>query len=79
MMLPRIMILSLLYMIIVIIITDVVVIMIIQHTFDNGKSSIKLFLRVMQIKGKLLLRVKTGYKMRKFAKIPTELSPKFNE
>ena len=49
-----------------------------QFTFDIGKSAIKLFLRVMQIKGKLLLSVNTGYTLRNFARTVTECSLKFN-
>ncbi len=44
----------------------------IQFTFDIGKSASKLFLSVMQIKGKLLLSVNTGYKLRNFARTVTE-------
>lgn len=41
-------------------------------TFDMGKSAIKLFLSVIHIKGKLLLSVNTGYKLRNFARTVTE-------
>ena len=49
-----------------------------QFTFDIGKSAIKLFLRVIHIKGKLLLSVNTGYRLRNFARMATECSLKFN-
>ena len=49
-----------------------------QFTFDIGKSAIKLFLSVMQINGKLLLSVNTGYKLRNFARTTMECSLKFN-